>query len=386
MADTIRIGFIGAGAANFGGGEGPWDHASRVEKIGGLEVVGIADPNVDRAQAVLSRRQAGPAGGIYRAAGVFADFAAMLEAAAPQAVFIAVPPAFHGRSRPPRDIELACARRGVHMLIEKPLSVAPPNELAPLAAALAGEETKGLIVSVGYMFRYSRAVAAMEELLAGHGPAAVVSARYACAYSQINKPDWWDSRSSGGPIIEQATHFCDLARLLGGQVDLGSIQAMEVSAANPLGKLQDKPAGPDGQDIEQPVPAQFRPPRATLAQWRFAGGAVGSLTHTVLLRGRQYQAQLEVLADGLRLLLDDPYGRCRLHVRLGGDQTEVRDFGDDDPYLTEDTAFIDAIRSGRTGPIRSRYDDAFKTHRFAWAIAQAAQKTGRSNATAASVP
>jgi hypothetical protein len=169
-------------------------------------------------------------------------------------------------------------------------------------------------------------------------------------------------------------------------VDLGSIQAMDVSAANPLGKLQDKPAGPSGLDIEQSVPMEFRPPRATLAQWRFAGGALGSLAHSVLLRGRQYQAELEVLGDGLRLLLEDPYGRCRLRVRRGSDPEEMMDFSADDPYLTEDRVFLDAVKTRNGELIRSRYADAFRTHQFTWAIAQAAQKTGRSNATAASVP
>ena len=38
----LKIAFIGAGAVNFGGGEGPWDHASRLEQIKGLRVVGVA--------------------------------------------------------------------------------------------------------------------------------------------------------------------------------------------------------------------------------------------------------------------------------------------------------------------------------------------------------
>ena len=35
---VLRVGFVGAGAVNFGGPEGPWDHATRLEKIGGVEV------------------------------------------------------------------------------------------------------------------------------------------------------------------------------------------------------------------------------------------------------------------------------------------------------------------------------------------------------------
>ena len=35
---VLRVGFVGAGKVNFGGSEGPWDHASRLERIGNIEV------------------------------------------------------------------------------------------------------------------------------------------------------------------------------------------------------------------------------------------------------------------------------------------------------------------------------------------------------------
>ncbi len=33
MKETVSLAYIGAGHVNFGGGEGPWDHASRFERI-----------------------------------------------------------------------------------------------------------------------------------------------------------------------------------------------------------------------------------------------------------------------------------------------------------------------------------------------------------------
>ena len=39
MSGELRIAFIGAGGVNFGGAEGPWDHASRLEQVGGVVVV-----------------------------------------------------------------------------------------------------------------------------------------------------------------------------------------------------------------------------------------------------------------------------------------------------------------------------------------------------------
>jgi len=32
-AKIVKVAFIGAGCVNFGGAEGPWDHASRIENM-----------------------------------------------------------------------------------------------------------------------------------------------------------------------------------------------------------------------------------------------------------------------------------------------------------------------------------------------------------------
>ncbi len=49
----MKIAFVGAGAVNFGGKEGPWDHASRLQKVPGVEVVAIVDPWTERASQVF---------------------------------------------------------------------------------------------------------------------------------------------------------------------------------------------------------------------------------------------------------------------------------------------------------------------------------------------
>ena len=375
----LRIAFIGTGGVNFGGAEGPWDHATRLEKLGGLTIVGLADPDIARAEQVLAQRRSGAAGHLYAETRVFGDFHEMIRLAKPDAVFIGVPPSAHAQAKPPGDMELACAAAGVHMFIEKPLSSAPPQEIGHIAEALVRAQGHGLIVSVGYMFRYSRAVQRMEELVEQTpGGLRAFVARYDCAYSQIDKKAWWDIRTSGGPIVEQATHFCDLARLLGGEVDLASVRAVAIAPGSPKAALGDMPADPSGmaaRRIDEGVPFNFAVPRATAAVWRFASGAVGSLTHATLLHGKKYEAELEAWGDGLRVVLQDPYGDCRLLVRRphGEAVEEEGGFSGDDPYLTEDAAFLDAVRSGDGVGIRSNYADAFMTHEFAWAIRRASQ-------------
>jgi len=376
MASKLRMAFIGAGGVNFGGAEGPWDHASRLEKISDVSVVGVADPDTARATRVLETRRSRPAGEIYAGAKVYADFRQLLSDAKPDAVFIGVPPDAHGLLEPPRDIEMACAAAGVHMFLEKPLGCAPPEQMAPVAEALARASADGLIVSVGYMFRYAQAVETMQQIIAETpGGVRAVLARYDCAYSDIRKVEWWDVRHSGGPIVEQATHFCDLARMLGGEADLSSLAAVRIEPTSGAAELADMPALPDGRKGDESVPAEFRAPRATSAVWRFENGAVGSLTHGALLHKQKYESELEVWADGLRMVLSDPYGHCRLFVRRPHrEDTEVLDFADDDPYLSEDQAFIDAVRHGDGSPVRSTYADAMRTYQLTWAIRRAAER------------
>ena len=377
MTDDLKIGFVGAGGVNFGGAEGPWDHATRLESLGGLAVVGVADPDTARAEGVLAKRRSGAGGAMYSAAAAYPDVRKMLAAARPDAVFIGVPPNAHGGASPPTDIELACAAAGVHMFIEKPLGCAPPEELAPVARALADAadpDQKGLIVSVGYMFRYHKAVEAMQRILAeAPGPPRAILARYACAYSEIRKTEWWDVRCSGGPVVEQATHFVDLIRLLGGEADPASIQGVRIPASSPAADLTDMPHLANGRKVDEPVPAESRSPRCTAAVWRLESGAVASLTHGAVLHRKKYESELEVWGDGLRMVLEDPYGACQLSIRRPGtERTEVMDFADDDPYLTEDRIFLNAVRSGDPSAIRSTYADAMKTYELTWAIRRAA--------------
>jgi predicted dehydrogenase len=367
-AADLRIAFVGAGAANFGGGEGPWDHASRLEKIPGLRAVGIADPDLARVEKRL-RERTGP---MWAGARAFADFRIMLDETKPQAVWIAVPPHCHGTTETGKDLEVECARRGVAMLIEKPLGGARPEAVRPVADAIAAS---GVLASVGYMFRYSRAIEKMKAILAETpGGGRVFVGQYDCAYSRIVKPEWWDVRAMGGPIVEQATHFVDLARYLLGDADRASVRAVAIPGACAMGLLSDIPLLPDGRRMGADVPLKFRHPRATAAVWMCQSGAVASLTHATLLHKEKYDTRLEVWGDGLRVELADPYGAPVLSVRRPGTEaTEIVPLEPDDPYLAEDVAFVEAVRTGDASRIRSPYADALKTFELTWAITDAAR-------------
>ena len=225
----------------------------------------------------------------------------------------------HGSSDPPLDIELQCLKAGLHVFVEKPVSVVPPETFTPYVGAVEKvAEEKQLVVSVGYMFRYHPAIQKMKSIIEKYERELVgINARYACAYSKSFNCNWWDISKSGGPIVEQATHFCDLVRYLGGEVVPASISALAVPASDELsspGYLSHVPAIVK----EDKVPSDRKVPRLTNAHWLYSSGAVGSLTHGVTLQGRRYETAIEVWADGLRLALQDPYfPECSLRVRMG---------------------------------------------------------------------
>ena len=143
------------------------------------------------------------------------------------------------------------------------------------------------------------------------GTVRALSAVNPFAYDERAKPYNWDCRETGGPIVEQATHLCDTARFLGGGIIEESVQAIcqkHFHGGSTLRKL------PMGCDVE--FPDNARPPRATMATWRFQTGGIGSLCHPIPLHGMTYEEYLDVILEGIWIRLLDPYGpAARLEVR-----------------------------------------------------------------------
>jgi predicted dehydrogenase len=55
---------------------------------------------------------------------------------------------------------------GIHLFVEKPLSVKSAEEVGRLTEELSRQQEKhGLVIAVGYMLRYSPAVQAAKKLL-----------------------------------------------------------------------------------------------------------------------------------------------------------------------------------------------------------------------------
>ena len=74
------------------------------------------------------------------------------------------------------------------------------------------------------------------------------------------------------------------------------------------------------------MPKSQRVNRATLAIFKFESGAVGSLSHTLLLHGSNFFTELDIYGDGFHILVKDPYNRPAVLIRRPrcNDYEEVR--------------------------------------------------------------
>ncbi|KAF9264834.1 hypothetical protein L218DRAFT_862351 [Marasmius fiardii PR-910] len=381
--DDFNVLFVGAGNIMFGSPEGPWNHSFRLEhKLGPrLKVVAIIDPAIERATAVIQKKCDSFVVSAYQNTRIFKtldDFVKnMSPRDRPRAVVIGSPPMFRGTLQPGRDIEMQIMKHfpGVALFIEKPIATGPQHEISDaLTISKKIEDTK-TICSIGYMLRYLKAVQMIKHTIEENNLTVMATiARYACAYEAIAKPDWWDKSKSAGPIIEQGTHFCDLSRYFGGDVDISTVVGHSLEFDEDAGHLSKI------QVDESKITPANRISRITSATWKYESGAIGSFTHCVALQGTNYSCELEVYADGYCFKLVDPYVQPILYMRAPGEDTEkVFRFPDDDPFFSEISNFIDIIEDIEEDPdaaaILSSYEDACRSYQLTWAIREAAERS-----------
>lgn len=92
MAESLKVCFVGAGTVNFGGAEHPWNHSLRLEQIGGVSVVAIVDPLVEKATAVLQTKREGVSASLYRDCEIFSLLADAVKAKSIDVAFVGTIP------------------------------------------------------------------------------------------------------------------------------------------------------------------------------------------------------------------------------------------------------------------------------------------------------
>lgn len=273
---VFNVLFVGAGGIVFGNDWVRWNHSAHLEQILGrrLRVVGIVDPSRERFEWVMGRKETSLAKECYAAT---QHYISVQQAADDRKatdedsktgpvhlIMLASPPQFRGTTLPGADLEkqlVAAFGPGPAIFAEKPVTTGSADEAYAVARSLSAS---GNLVGVGYMLRYLKVVQKAARIIRDNNLVVMsVTARYVTAYAKMRKAEWWNKETQGGPIVEQATHFCDLCRYLGGEVVMDSVRATALEHDEKAGKLSHFTDAIQ----EDTIPAAKRIPRVTSAFW-----------------------------------------------------------------------------------------------------------------------
>lgn len=134
----VKVGVIGIGAMGR-------NHARVYADLAGAQLVGLADQDAAAAANTARRYGTRP----------YSDFRQLLDEAQPDAVSVAVPTVSH------LPVALEVIRRGIHLLVEKPLALSVEEGSAIMRAA----EERGVLLMVGHIERFNPAVMALKAKL-----------------------------------------------------------------------------------------------------------------------------------------------------------------------------------------------------------------------------
>jgi predicted dehydrogenase len=178
---TLRVAVIGVGAMGR-------QHARVYADLPGVELVGVADADLKAANTIV-RRFGGRA---------FEDYCVLLDRLKPDAVTLAVPTSLH------RDIALQIIARGIHLLIEKPLSF----DVAEGQEMIAAAKSAGVGLMVGHIERFNPSVTALREHLSAGELGRIFQID---AHRQGPFPD---RVRDVGVVIDLAVHDLDVMRYI----------------------------------------------------------------------------------------------------------------------------------------------------------------------------
>lgn len=145
----------------------------------------------------------------------FADYQSVLERSDVQAVVIATPTAFH------REIAVAAARAGKHVLCEKPMAM----NVAECDAIIAAAGSAGIVLQIGFMRRFSESFVQAKARIDAGEIGAVVQVKTLTHGPSYPRPWMFDLKKSNGPLAEVNSHDFDTVRWFAGS-DLVEVYAI----------------------------------------------------------------------------------------------------------------------------------------------------------------
>jgi predicted dehydrogenase len=174
-AKDVRLGVVGVGIMGS-------NHARVLADLPGVKVVGIADPGASHRELLAQ----------IVGCEVCDDVEDLIELGIDAAV-VAAPTHLH------HDIALTCIKRGVHVLVEKPIA----SNIEEGRAIVAAAERAGVTLMVGHVERFNPAVAAIKQAISGEDILSIGITRVGPFPPRM---------SNVGVVIDLAVHDIDLIR------------------------------------------------------------------------------------------------------------------------------------------------------------------------------
>lgn len=186
----MRFAIIGAGYI------GPINAAALME-IPDAQIVAVANRTVEKAQALCS--------GLHLQCPVYADWEEMLRREKPDAVVLNLFNDLH------KACFLACAQRGIHVLLEKPVA----NTYADCLEMMEAAAKAGIKTSVLQTQRYNAVFVTAKAYIEAHaqqlGELVSVNDNMCCHYFWAQRNPWHldPVRSGGGIVLNYGVHQLD---------------------------------------------------------------------------------------------------------------------------------------------------------------------------------
>lgn len=308
----LKVAIIGIGGIS-------GTHFKSIQALPELEMVGSCDIVAEKAQKAAAER-----GG--RA---YTSSEKMMDVEKPDLVMLCTPQMV--RLDPIR----LCAERRIPIFIEK-----PPADTLERAKKIEGILKKHPTLHlVGFVFRYLVMVDRAMQLLKGR-KILMLRQYYFCPMSLEPGHEkfarfYFQKEVSGGLVGDQAIHCLDLVRYIT-QSEVAEVQGF-------------------GNNIQHPKRGYFTSEETVSLNLRMTNQVVVSHVHS--WAHPQWKCEMEILAVGAHLKLDLFNNKFEGDV----DGMKVSFAQEDNGYLNELKALLQAIRAQSMKPVRSSYSDSVKT-------------------------
>ncbi|MDF2723308.1 MAG: oxidoreductase [Paenibacillus sp.] len=316
----VRVGVIGVGNQGM-------SHVKRLLELDNAEVTTVYDANPETAARVAAEI----------GANAVDSYDAMMDTRRIDAVIICAP-------QFARDgMEETAARRGIHLLSEKPLGL----DLAKVKEKARIIAESGIINAAGYCLRYYDTVIKAKAYLQGKPVHMVQVSRIGSAKGW---PKWMlQQHLSGGNMIAGVTHQIDLVRFLGGEFTSVSAQfnRMEHPIKDPIDTIIDSGA----------------------ATFTMANGSVGTISESTAstkfsdaeIKFVGYDFFLHLSRNGGTLTIVDENGTYTENATINAMYGQAK-------------AFVDAVQNRDQSIVNSSFIDGVKTLEFTLASVQSSEE------------